>query len=167
VAADLLADALDRELESAERTETLWPTRDGMLWPTCVPITACTSHTIDGDGLKYGAYGGTPWPDETEAQSVTYTGGWVERATNPTATNRLPAYIEADIAFAAQALIGPPAQFPAGATSVRLGDASVTFGPDGAPRNGVDSVKWSRRTLRHRSTVTRGVGSTWRGELRA
>ena len=40
LAQELLADALDRELEEAERTETLWPTRDGYLWPSCTPITA-------------------------------------------------------------------------------------------------------------------------------
>lgn len=158
LAGELLADALDRELEEAERTETLWPTRDGWLWPSCVPLVSCASHTIDGDGLHGGVFGMT-WPDETDAVTVTYTGGWVERSANPSAANRLPAYIEADIANAAQQLLGAgtASAYPAGATSVRLGDAAVTFGPDGAPANGIDAVKWSRRTLRHRSSTVRGA----------
>lgn len=156
-AEDLLADALGRELASAERTERLWPTRDGYLWPSCVPITAST-YTIDGNGL-YGTFG-PAWPDHTGAVSVTYTGGWVERTANPGAVNALPAYIERDLAFAAQRLATPETNdYPVGATSVRLGDAAVTFGPDGAPRPGVDGVKWSRMTLRWRHSTMRGSGT--------
>jgi hypothetical protein len=157
LAEELLGDTLDRELEEAERTETLWPTRDGYLWPTCVPIVAAANYTIDGDGLV-GTFG-PGWPNESGSVAVLYTGGWVERSANPTATNRLPAYIERDLAFAAHALTAPsPNQYPAGATSVRLGDAAVTFGPDGAPRPGADAVRWSRATLRHRARTTRGAG---------
>lgn len=156
-AEDLLADALGRELESAERTETLWPTRDGYVWPSCTPITAATGYTIDGDGLT--GVLGPGWPDSTGSVEVTYTGGWVERTANPTAAHRLPSYIERDLAFAAQALLAPsPSTYPVGAVSVRLGDAAVTFGPDGAPRPG-DTVRWSRPTLRHRSRTTRGTGA--------
>lgn len=158
-AEDLLIDALGRELASEERTETMWPDRGGHLWPTCTPISIATGYTIDGHGL-IGVFG-PAWPDQTGAVSVTYTGGWVERSANPTAANRLPVYIEHDLAWATYALVSPDtaaAQYPAGAVSVRLGDAAVAFGPDGPPRPGAAAVKWSRRTLRHRHSTVRGVG---------
>jgi hypothetical protein len=161
-AEELLADALGRELESAQRTERLRPTRDGFLWPTCTPITVATGYTIDGHGLR-GPFG-PAWPDETGRVSVTYTGGWVERTANTSATNRLPICIERDLAYAAAALITAPAitatsPYPVGATSVRLGDAAVTFGADGAPRRGSDVVVWSRRTLAYRASTLRGAGA--------
>jgi hypothetical protein len=157
-AIDLCVEALGRELEyAANITEALWPTKDGRLWPSRTPLMACTQWTIDGDGL-IGVFGPT-WPNLTGAISVVYSGGWVERSANPGAVNMLPSYIERDLAFATKALISPPSQeYPAGATSVRLGDAAVTFGPDGAPRAGADSVQWSRRTLRHRYYTVRGAG---------
>lgn len=162
-AIDMLADELDRPegFDEAERTERLWPTRDGYLWPSHLPLVSCSTYDIDGDGLV-GTFG-PAWPDDHGGVTVTYTGGWVERSANPWAANRLPAYVEEDIAWAAWALAQPanPSAFPAGATSVRLGDAAVTFGPDGAPANpGVGRVKWSRRTLSHRSRTTRGTGTT-------
>jgi hypothetical protein len=155
-AEELLADALDRELEQATRTERLWPTRDGYLWPSCLPLISATGYTIDGYGLV-GTFG-PGWPDETGAVDVTYVGGWVERSANPTAPNRLPAYIERDLAYCTYTLCNPSlAQYPEGATSVRLGDAAVTFGPDGAPGLG-ESFCWSTRTMRHRHRTTRGAG---------
>lgn len=159
-AEDLLIDALGRELASEERTERMWPDRGGWLWPKCTPITAATGYTIDGHGL-IGVFG-PAWPDETGAVDVVYTGGWVERSANPLAANRLPVYIEHDLAWATYALINPDTNvtgYPAGAVSVRLGDAAVTFGPDGPPRPGTAAVKWSRRTLRHRHSTARGVGA--------
>lgn len=166
-AQELLEDALDRKLAHAEHTELLRPTRDGYFWPRVVPITAATGYTIDGDGL-YGTVTGTRWPDDTGRVSVVYSGGFVERSANPTATNRLPAYIERDLCFAAFALAQndpdnegrsiTTAAYPAGATSVRLGDAAVTFGPGGPPRP-EDAIQWSRRTLRWRHSTTRGAGS--------
>ncbi len=163
-AQDMLEEALDRGLHAVERTERLVPTRDGWLWPRCVPITVATGYTIDGDGLR-GPFG-PAWPDETGRVTVTYTGGWVERTANPNATNRLPVYVERDIAFAAFALAAyepsdhgqiVPHNFPAGATSVRLGDAAVTFGPDG-PARPEDQIRWSRRTLAWKHRTERGAG---------
>lgn len=155
----LLVEALERDLAEATRTELLEPTRDGYLWPSCTPITAATGWTINGNGL-IGTFG-PGWPDQTGRVSTTYTGGWVERTANPTATNRLPAYMERDIAFAAYALGHNTAAatpiYPVGATSVRLGDAAVTFGPDGAPRPGTDVVTWSRRTLSWRNRTVRSI----------
>jgi hypothetical protein len=164
-AVELLEDALDRKLEHGTHTELLRPDRDGYLWPRVVPITAATGYTIDGDGI-YGTIGPV-FGDITGRVSATYSGGFVERTANPNATNALPKYIERDICFAALALkqVDPDrdgnvivaATYPAGATSVRLGDAAVTFGPGGPPRP-EDAVQWSRRTLRWRHNNVRGAG---------
>lgn len=161
-ATDLLVDALGREVAAAERTERLEPTRDGWLWPTVVPIVAAPGWTIDGYGLR-GPFG-PGWPDETGRIEVVYTGGWIERTANPSAANRLPAYIERDIAYAAHTLVhAEPATaasvYPKGATSVSLGDASVSFGPDGPPSPSADLVTWSRRTLAWASKTVRGAGA--------
>lgn len=160
IAESLLAEALGRTgLEEAEYTEVLYPTRDGYLWPAHLPIVSCTGYTIDGHGL-YGTFG-PAWPNTTGGVTVTLTGGWVERSANPTAANRLPVYIEVDLAEAAQTLlaVGTTSQFPEGATSVRLGDAAVTFGPDGAPSSGLDSVRWSSMTLKWKAGAVRGAGA--------
>src|SRR4051794_38523669 len=45
----LLEDDLGRQLESTERTERVYPARDGRLYPIVTPITAVASgYTIDG-----------------------------------------------------------------------------------------------------------------------
>ena len=154
-AVELLEDALDRPLASTERTERLYATRDGRLWPRATPITAAPGWEIDADAMSlYGVFGPV-WPGLDGSVSATYTGGWVERTANPSATNRLPACIEEDLAFAARQL-GQTAQppIPAGATSVALGDARVTFGPRGAPMSRT-GIRWSARTLGYRYRVER------------
>ncbi|QQS25155.1 MAG: hypothetical protein IPM43_01825 [Actinomycetota bacterium] len=150
-AVDLLEEVLDRPLESAERTEALTPTRDGKLWPRAVPVTDPGDYTVDGLALKGGMFGSTTF-------TVTYTGGWVEPSADPSATNRLPVCIEEDLAWAAHALIhpGPGLDVPAGATSVQLGDVSVSF-RGGAPGVNRSGIRWSRRTLAYRYRVTRSV----------
>lgn len=157
-AEDLLGEALGRPdaIESAERTETMRVDRAGRLHPLAVPITVATGYTIDGNTLE----AGSPWPDQYGNVTVAYTGGWVERSANPSATNRLPAYIETDIAWAAYALLfppPPPTSILPGATSVRLGDAAVNFGPDGPPRPGLTAIRWSRQTLKHRRRLAYGI----------
>lgn len=157
-ATEQLEDHLDRKLESAARTERMYPTRDGSLWPHAIPVTVAAGYTIDGHRLS-----GTwlnPVVDLINPTrlgiDVTYTGGWVERTANPTATNRLPTCIETDLAIAAF-LIGHPvplatqlaAQQP-GATSVRLGDAAVTYGPNGAPAPRPTRIVWSAPTCAYR-----------------
>lgn len=160
-AVELLEEDLDRGLAVAERTELLHPTRDGWLWPHSTPIVTATGWTVDGLGV-YGAFG-PGWPDSTGRVSVTYTGGWVERSANPNAPNRLPVCIERDLAFAAftleQADPSATSDYPAGVTSVRLGDAAVTFGPEGAPGATSDAqvVRWSRKTLAYRYRTERGA----------
>lgn len=156
-----LEDVLERPLEEDERTERLYPTRDGRLWPKAVPIVDPGDYQADGNALRSTAP--FPWSGfgtSIDYLDVTYTGGLVERSANPDATNRLPEYMERDIAWAAHRLEHAPApgQYPAGATSVSLGDASISFGQGGAPA-GVDVLDgmWSRRTLAWRHRVVGGV----------
>lgn len=157
-AVDRLEERLDRKLASAQRTERMFPTRDWSLWPHATPVTAVPNGwTADGDRLFRSDGFGFPvdfnsWPNT--GVDVTYTGGWVERTANPSVANRLPAFIEADLAWAAYQLVRPARaaaalDVPEGATSISLGDASVSYGPKGAvataPAEG--RIKWSRRTL--------------------
>lgn len=163
-----LAEVLDRPLAHSARTETLTPTRDGRLWPRATPITVADGWTIDGISLIGPGPLSAPmtWPDQPTSIEVTYSGGWVERTANPAAANAVPACVERDLAVAAYVVGHPTAltsTIPAGATSVRLGDAAVTFGASGASGNVVgDQLRkaWSRRTLGYRYRVVRGVGDT-------
>lgn len=154
----LLEEALDRPLASAVRTERMHPRRDGTFAPHAVPVTVADDYTIDGYSLKTTTFPSfTPFPDTTaEGTDVTYTGGWVERTANVGATNALPLHIERDLAWAAWLLRDPTtvqqaATLPAGASSVSLGDAAVTF-REGAPTVtlGEAGIRWSRRTLGYR-----------------
>jgi len=153
-ATELLEGELGRPLEQAERTERMQPTRDGLLWPLATPLAAATDYTIDGHALR----GSSPFPSGWDfiggetALDVTYTGGWVERTANPGSAFRLPVHIERDIAFAAQALgqTPTPLAVPAGASSVSLGDASVTFKDGYHPDPADAGVSWSKETLGYR-----------------
>lgn len=153
-AVELLEDELARPLASAERTETLWPTRDGRLWPSATPITDPGDYQVDGLALF-----SSPFPIAFgfvlgDSVDVTYTGGWVERSANPTAANRLPTCIERDLAYAANALGDPAAGslsgLPVGVTQASVGDVSVTFGSGGAGAASESQVRWSRETLAYR-----------------
>jgi hypothetical protein len=158
-AVDLLEEHLDRPLEAIERTEVMWPSRDGCwLWPRATPIMVATGHKIEGDGLRPGALGwlgNDPYPfDLDRTVTVTYTGGWVERSANPSATNRLPVHIERDLAWVAYALGNPnkiATEIPTGVSSVRLGDVAISFAGGSGSRT-VDemSIRWSRRTRSYR-----------------
>lgn len=152
-AVELLEERLDRKLESAERTERMFPTRDGSLWPHAIPVTDGGDYTVDGYRLM--SFWPAPnWPSTQPGLDVVYTGGWVERSANPDAVNALPTHIERDLAWAAFAL-GQTAQtrqlvgVASGASSVRLGDAAITFGSGGAKAR-TDVIPWSRRTLSYR-----------------
>lgn len=164
-------EALDRvgALEQAVHTEVLVPYRDGSLSPRATPIVAATGWTIDGNRLimrypNIAVSQLTWWP--ALGPTVTYTGGYVERTANPSAPNRLPLCISDDICWAAWRLLHPidpvaSTAYPAGATSVQLGDAAVTFGPGGAPQasgRSLSAVRWSAATMRYRWREERGVG---------
>lgn len=147
-AVELLEDYLDRPLASAERTEQIRPDRHGHLWPKATPITAAEGYEIDGYMLRGPGPFGLGWPlDPLTTVEVTYTGGWT--------TDTLPAGIERDLAWAAYRLLHPssPAlsDAPANATSVRLGDAAVTFkGTAGDVALGDTDSWWSKRTRSYR-----------------
>lgn len=154
-ATEELAEVLGRPLALGSYTETLYPTRDGMLWPRCTPITAAPGWSIDG----YGLHGGSSWPVGSvfghTATSVTYSGGWTDET--------VPNCIARDIAQAAKTL-GPVdaagIDVPKGAGAAKVGDVSVTFGPGGAPGSSIGdrlAAVWSRRTLAYRYRVERSV----------
>lgn len=152
----MLEEELGRPLEEAERIEAMRPAANGRLYPLATPIESVAGgYTIDGSTLFSGPFYG-PYPDPitgTSVVTVTYTGGYVERTANPTAANRLPVHVERDIAVAARRLLSTPvlSAVPSGATSVRLGDAAVTFGDDNPDGGGEAQIGgWSAMTLRLR-----------------
>ena len=153
-ATDLLSERLGRPgcLKSANRTETVHVGPTGLLRPLAVPVTACAGYTFDTAAV----YGASPdsvsvvgfSDDLPRTVTLTYTGGFVEPSANPTAANRLPSHMERDIALAAQVVLaGASTLAPAGAVSVSMGDASVSFGPGGAPGGAQAGISWSRQTL--------------------
>lgn len=144
-AVDVLSEDLGWQIESAERTETL-TVLDGRVYPSSVPITAVPSgQSIDGHAVIGAAPFGqdfiTEGADEGETRSsLTYTGGWT--------SSTVPAGVARDLAWAAYGILRPETatSVPDGATSVRLGDASVTFaGPQARSRAG---LSWSAKTMR-------------------
>lgn len=150
----LLSEDLGRPdaLDSRVRTETMTVGESGRTRPLAVPVTVADGYTFDTAQL-YGASPDSPLVvgfagDRPRTVSVVYTGGFVERTANPSAANRLPEYMERDLAWAAHALLRPgeASLAPAGATSVSLGDASVSYGPNGAGARSEVGVNWSRRT---------------------
>lgn len=164
-ATELLAEMLDRPLESAARTERMIPTRDGRLWPRAIPITVVPSgYVADGWCLQGVGWWTIPFTDTlfvgVPGIDVTYTGGWVERSADPTAVNALPLCIERDLAFAAftlrtqQAKVLAALNVPAGVASTAVGDVSVSYGKGGATPQAPSeaSYRWSRRTLGYRHT---------------
>lgn len=156
-----LEEYLDRPLALAERTENMRPDRRGRLWPKAVPITEADGYEIDGHALT-GALPFGPAVGFIDPQSflpVTYTGGWVDESPDdwdPEVTPRtLPYCIARDLAWAAHRLAHPAGTstatgFPAGATSVHLGDASVGFGAAGPVAVQDTSSWWSKQTRGYR-----------------
>lgn len=151
-AQQLLEDELGRpgllEDDGADKTERLLIRYDGSLgatvFPSALPITDA------GDLTQAGALLTGASPDSSPSfvvsgeqwATVTYRGGFTPAT--------VPQSIERDIAWAAYHLLRPSeaAAVPAGATSVRLGDAAVTFAkPTGG---GMQGVSWSSQTMRHR-----------------
>lgn len=159
-ATQLLEEYLGRPLALAERTEEMRPDRRGSLWPKATPITVAASYTIDGHALR-----GTPpfssavWMLDPETSvEVTYTGGWADERDDAWVTGDepvLPYCIARDLAWAAHRLAHPAGVqsatgFPAGASSVSLGDASVSFGATGPGAVQDTTGWWSRQTRGYR-----------------
>lgn len=147
----LVSEYLRRPLESEERTETLSISRDGRVYPSATPIDSLGGDDSDlvlegdvvvgvsPDAAALGWIGTTVLPQAT----ITYTGGWTAET--------LPKAIERAIALAAHhQLHSDPALVPAGATSVRVGDAAVSFGSGGASADPLTSTMANIRRYRRR-----------------
>lgn len=151
-AQDLLEDELGRigllEEDGADKVERLKLYDDsvlgGTVYPAGVPITDAGDFTLAGAMLISVPPDGGPffYRDGERYATVTYRGGFTSAT--------VPAYMARDIAFAAHQLVHSPvpSSIPAGATSVRVGDAAVTFGSPVA--GGAIGIGWSKATLRHR-----------------
>lgn len=127
-AQQLVEDYLDRKLTQALRTETMTYGPNGLVWPKAWPvIVAPAGMTIERSRRAIG--GSSPGgltdafadSDEPEFVTLTYTGGYTSAT--------LPRVIESRIAWSAYSMLHPSvgASVPAGAKSVSVGDASITF----------------------------------------
>lgn len=84
----MLERALNRRLESAERTEVLTAYADGVVYPSAVPVTAAGDLVTDGRAIYTGQSGQV---------TVTYTGGFTPY--EATSGTPLPADLALAIAF--------------------------------------------------------------------
>lgn len=136
----LVEEYLQRKLTSQQRTETLLLDRSGRVHPSAVPIASVTSpagatidrfaiSSVDPDESPSLFFWSEPptWGSWLPRATVTYVGGFT--------ADTLPATIARRIAVEAWAILHPAdlSAVAVGATSVSVGDASVTFGPGGAP----------------------------------
>jgi len=152
-AAALLADELGWPgVILDDYTETLPLAQDpytGVLiaFPSVRPVHSEAEGLTVRDDVIFGAsptsttfYGVGAPPAATE---LTYTAGW---SATGDGRARTPAYVERDVAWVAHLQLHPAdrAQVPAGATSVQLGDARVSF--DGPQAPGAAGIVWSRGT---------------------
>lgn len=130
----LLEEHLRRLLESTSRTNDFPIHADGRVYPNAYPITSA-SLTIDGRALlgaeaDSGPFTGVFESTTPKRATVTWTGGFT-----PTT---LPVTLEHAIYELAEAKVTGAEPVPVGATSVRLGDAAVTF--DGPTSGGIDAL---------------------------
>lgn len=152
-AQDLLEEELGRvdllEDDGQDKVERLLIYNDANLgyvvYPAAVPVTDA------GDLIQHGSVLAGAAPDSSPEFSVvsgeryatvTYRGGYTPAT--------VPPAIERNIAWAAHQLLTPAltAAVPAGATSVRLGDAAVTFD---RPQSNADSgIRWTNQVRRYR-----------------
>lgn len=143
-AADLLADELGWPgVILDDYTETLPLAQDpwtGVLiaFPTVRPVHSEANGLTVRDDVVYGAT-----PVSSVATTLTYSAGW---AADGTGRAKTPAGVERDVAWVAHMLLHPAdrPQVPAGASSVQLGDARVSFAAPVAP--GQAGIVWSKAT---------------------
>lgn len=153
-----LEDRLRRPLEQAARTERLRVFPDGRVYPRATPIiSAAAGADIYGNAIVDGTPAGTFLEPDDYAE-VTYTGGYDPAETDLSAVDYVPVELQRAVAWAAYGILRPTdgPQAPPGATSVTVGDVSVTYGPGGAPAAG--EVEFDRGLIRR---------WRWRGELAA
>ena len=147
----LLADRLGRaQCEQGTIVEPLLADRTGRFYPTCTPLVSATGYEVDGATLTGGS--------GSELATVTYVGGWTPVGQDQTGRTTVPSSVLADLAQAVRTLSKPAGATPVGATSVRVGDVGVSYGPAGAPATGgADGVRWSAATLRYQHRRMVGI----------
>lgn len=157
-AEELLAEALCRPLAYGTRTERCYLDRAGWAWPQARPIASVVGYTVDGHGVPSVRRNGSDLLIDACSgyADLVYVGGWDAVDADPAhAGHEIPRTVEADLAACALWLGGRAARLaasvdtPDGASSVRVGDVAVSYGPGGAPAPG-ESYQWSKATLRHR-----------------
>jgi hypothetical protein len=147
---------------AANRTETLRLYRDGRVYPHAIPVwsvpATATYEVEDTSTLASVGPDGEPWvewikPPLYPVGTVIYTGGWkAADASGVTDAEKVPRKLERAIANLARAMVnGSTADVPDGATSVRLGDAAVTFagatsGLDGIVPGTIQTLRGFRYT---------------------
>lgn len=148
---ELIEDFLKRPLDSASRTEQCLIHPANRIYPRATPIAAVSAGTIENDGYAVSGISpdGGPFVDfyrqsQYVYATVTYTGGF----TSVTA----PRTLKRAVMRLAHAIIVPPAEssmIPVGATSVSLGDASVSFAEPTGSGGEIDAlVPGLTRTLK-------------------
>lgn len=154
-AQDLLEEELGRvgylEQGDEDVTERLRLFVDGRLGNVVYPSALPLDPDHVGDFEVHGAALAGPGPDSSPAFGIVSGEQWstIEYRGGYTAET-VPEHIARDIAWCAYSLLRPSAvaAVPVGATSVRLGDAAVTYAQ---PKSALEAgVRWSRATLRHR-----------------
>jgi len=139
-----LAEYLDRPLyfDGTERVRINVERRGPVVYPRATPILDGGTLTVAGNALVGASPVDDPFSTSDPAYAeVTYEGGWTAAT--------LPRAIRNDVCWAVrQAVRGEAARLPVAATSVSLGDASVSFGGTGVPDQG--DARWSRQTRRYR-----------------
>lgn len=142
-----IEDELGRALESDERTETLFVSSNGRAYPSVTPVTDAGDYEVINNGVVVSDFFSpaldfiTGQPSQVE---ITYTGGYTAET--------IPYRLERALADAAydQLHSTSTSEFPAGATSVRLGDAAVTFAePVGSVRSSTSPTikRYARRRV--------------------
>lgn len=139
-----LAEFLDRPLyfDGTERVRINVERRGLVVYPRATPILDGGTLTVAGNALVGASPVDEPFSTSDPAYAeVTYEGGWTAAT--------LPRAIRNDVCWAVRrAVRGEAARLPVAATSVSLGDASVSFGGTGVPDQG--DARWSRQTRRYR-----------------
>lgn len=138
-----LEEYLDRPIASGEYTDRLRINNEGRgptVYPKATPISDGGDYLVAGHALVgVSPISGLFDQSDPAYAEVTYTGGW--------SASTLPRCIRNDICWAVRhALRGEAARVPAGAVSVSMGDASVSFGA----RPADPDDRWSRQTRRYR-----------------
>ena len=126
----------------SERCRIVAERRGPCVYPLAIPIIDGGTLTVAGSALVGASPASDPFPTTDPAYAdVTSEGGWTAAT--------LPRAIRNDVCWAVrQAVRGETARIPAGATSVAVGDASVSFGAVGAADQA--DARWSRQTRRYR-----------------